>query len=178
MAGALPAWNMARMAGNKRPDKKSDSERRAAAIYDRLMKMDRPLNSKGLPMSNNDWTKAAGVSTSFFTNLTTTDKRAGSEPVVGNLRAILDAAGSSIPEFFLHEAQGRLVPAPTRQALEQAFADAWDGVVGSKDKRIAYLAGTVLQLLGLPDVQRTRDQTGDQGAPEEGAQVRQTTRRA
>lgn len=174
MAGALPAWNMAVMAGNKRSTKKAESEERAKALYLRLMDLPRSDDI----LSNNKWTAKAGVSTSFFTNLQGKPDKAASEPSVGNLRLILEAAGTSIPEFFSSEAQGRLVPAPTRQALEQAFADAWDGVAGSKDKRIAYLAGTVLQLLGLPEVQQATDQKAGLGGPEEAAPTRRTTKRA
>lgn len=180
MAGALPSWNMAVMPGNKRSSKKSESEERAKALYLRLMDLPR---RDDIP-SNNKWTAKAGVSTSFFTNLqgkpAQGDKaaKAPSEPSIGNLRLILEAAGTSIPEFFASEAKGRLVPAPTRQALEQALADAWDGVAGSKDKRIAYLAGTVLQLLGLPETQQATDQKAESGALEEAAPSRRTTKRA
>lgn len=132
------------MAAN--PGKKLEAEKRAKVLYKRLMAL--PLNP---PMSNNDWTKKAGVSTSFFTNLQGNKKRA-SEPSIGNLRLVLEAAGTTVPEFFIHEAEGRLIQRPSKQALAQAIRDAMPGLPHSASKRPEYLAQAVLDVLALPAV--------------------------
>jgi len=168
------AWNIPAMAS--KPGKKADSEKRAKVIYQRLMDLPRDESFA----SNNNWTKKAGVSTSFFTNLQGTKKPA-SEPSIGNLRAVLEAAGSSIPEFFLHEAKHRLARAPTRQAIEQALLDAWDEAPPEQERRIAYLASTVLRLLELPADQPASDIVEHPGASDARAKAsrpRSATKRA
>lgn len=143
MAVRAMSWDISHMV--VRPEKKAESEKRAKEIYRRLMAM-HPLDP---PMSNNAWAGKAGVNTSFFTNLGA-GKKPASEPSIGNLRAVLEAAGSSIPEFFLKEARGRLVRAPSAQALESAIRDALPGLPRSADTRPGYLAEVVLNVLGLP----------------------------
>jgi len=125
------------------PKKKAAAEARAKAIYARLMRLKQPA------MSNNDWTKKAGVSTSFFTNMQGI-KKAASEPSIGNLRLVLEAAGSSLPEFFIAEAKGRVVPTPTRPALIEAFREALPQLPRSADTRAEYLAEVVERILVLP----------------------------
>jgi hypothetical protein len=143
MAGSRPPCDIFPMVANR--EKKAEAERRAREIYERLMRI-RPEG-----MSNNQWTAKAGVSTSFFTNMQGGSKPA-SEPSIGNLRLVLNAVGASLPEFFLQEAQGRLMHRPTRQELEQALADVWEGLPsGSPDRQIAYVAQALLPALGLPE---------------------------
>lgn len=141
MASARPPCDIFPMAAN--PDKKAEAERRARAIYERLMKV-RPAD-----LSNNQWTAKAGVSTSFFTNLQGNNKPA-SEPSIGNLRAVVTAAGLSLSEFFLDEAQGRVIRRPTTRELEQALASIWEGLPSNADKQPAYVAQNLLSALGLP----------------------------
>lgn len=144
IAALAPPCDIFPMAANR--EKKAEAERRAREIYERLMQV-RPEG-----MSNNQWTAKAGVSTSFFTNMQGGSKPA-SEPSIGNLRLVLNAAGASLPEFFLDEAQGRLMPRPTRRELEQALADVWEGLPpGSSDRQIAYVAQRLLPALGLPEL--------------------------
>lgn len=120
--------------------KKLAGERRARAIYERL---------SGLPredgLTYNEWALRAGVNTSFFTNL-----KNGSEPSVGNLRAILEAVGTTLPEFFVQEAVGRVMLSPDPQALERAFQEALPGLPKRLDRRAQYLAEVVQAVLGLP----------------------------
>lgn len=127
--------------------KKAASKASALDIYRRLMAL---KEATGDGRSNNKWATEAGVNTSFFTNIGAGTKEP-SDPAVNNLRLILDAINSSLPEFFLHEAQGRVVAAPTRQALEKAFVEALPDLPRNADARASYLASTVLQLLGLPE---------------------------
>lgn len=120
--------------------KRDETARRAREIYDRLMALPRPED-----MSNNTWAAKAGVNTSFFTNL-----RNGSEPSIGNLRKVLEAVDASLPEFFLSEAAGRLMPAVSREELEKALSEALLDAPKRADKRARYLAEVVLQILQLP----------------------------
>ena len=120
--------------------KLSRSALRAQAIYDRLMAL-RPAD-----VSNNMWAKQAGVNTSFFTNL-----KKGSEPSVGNMRAILKAVGLTLPEFFASEANGRLIPRPTQEQLEAAIRAVMPGLPRNPDKRVKYLAGAVSAVLALQE---------------------------
>lgn len=114
---------------------------RAAAIYNRLMALPRPEG-----MSNNEWAKKAGVNTSFFTNL-----RKGSEPSVGNLRAVLKAVNVSLPEFFAHEANGRLISRPTQEQLEAALRAVMPGLPRNPDRRVEYLAEALSAVLALQE---------------------------
>lgn len=121
-------------------EKRRAAAERARAIYDRLMQLPRPSN-----MSNNEWTRQAGVNTSFFTNV-----RNGSEPSIGNLRAVLEAVGVSLPEFFLPEAHGRLVKALNSQELKLALLDALPGLPRTPERRAEYIAEVVADVLALP----------------------------
>lgn len=122
--------------------KMNTSALRAKTIYDRLMSLPRDGS-----LSNNEWAKKAGVNTSFFTNL-----KNGSEPSIGNLRAVLAAANVSIPEFFASEAEGRLIPAPSKDFLEAAIREVLPGLPRNQDKRAEYLAEALLHALELhPD---------------------------
>lgn len=158
------------MAAN--PEKKAEAERRAREIYERLMS----IRPEGL--SNNQWTAKAGVSTSFFTNMQGTTK-AASEPSIGNLRAVLKVAGSTLPEFFLDDAEGRLMRRPTRLELERALDDILDEVAFVPPNRQAlFVAQAVLAALGLGE----RDQptqggaeTGDSDDRAKGARVHPAT---
>jgi len=126
------------------PDKKAEAERSAREIYQRLMALERPTG-----LSNNQWTTAAGVSTSFFTNMQGETKPA-SNPSVHNLRLILKQVGVTLPEFFLDEARGRIAQVPTKRELEQALADVWEGLPKDKSKQITFVAENVLRALRLP----------------------------
>lgn len=173
---ALPVpWNIFPMASN--PEKKAEAEKRAQEICRRLLAL---RDEREPNLSNNDWTKRAGVSTSFFTNMQGKRKPA-SEPSIGNLRAVLEAIGSSLPEFFAGEAEGRLVHPPTQPALEQALADAWDELPRQQVARVAYLASTVRKLLELPERRAaTADSPDDggQGGREEASPIQSATKRA
>lgn len=157
-----------------KPDKKADAERRARAIYERLMQV-RPAE-----LSNNQWTTKAGVSTSFFTNLQGNNKPA-SEPSIGNLRAVVNAAGLTLSEFFLDEARGRVVRRPTRRELEQALASIWEGLPANPDMQPAYVAQNLLPALGLPerpDSSEDGSTSSDSGDPAGGAPARPATSEA
>lgn len=143
MAVQARPWEISYMPAD--PGKKAEAETRARALYRRLMALARPAALS----SNNKWTEQAGVSTSFFTNMQGGTKPA-SEPSIGNLRRVLEAAGTTIPEFFAEEAEGRLVPAPTRQALETAIRNAWPSMPRDPGKRPGFLAEVVLRELALP----------------------------
>ena len=120
--------------------KRTGSSERARAIYDRLMQLPR-----GDELSNNEWAKRAGVNTSFFTNV-----RNGSEPSVGNLRAVLSVVDVTLPEFFADEARGRMIPCPTSEALASAIQAALPGLPKRPDKRARYLAEVVSAYLRIP----------------------------
>lgn len=173
MAGSTGQWDMSHaMASN--PDKKEAAEKRAVAIYNRLMALPRPSDIS----SNNAWTDKAGVSTSFFTNMQG-KKKAASEPSIGNLRSVLEAAGSSLPEFFLHEAQGRVIPAPTKQALEQAIEKVLPRL--PKKDRAEFLAEAVIGALGLrtnPLAIQASDEIEAEAAPEEASPPAAASKRA
>lgn len=170
MATSSPPCDIFPMVANR--DKKAEAERRAREIYERLMQI-RPEG-----MSNNQWTAKAGVSTSFFTNLQGGSKPA-SEPSIGNLRLVLNAAGASLPEFFLHESAGRLMSRPTRRELEQALAAVWEGLPsGSPSRQIAYVAQALLPALGLPEPDGSSQGDGlndGEGAHEADLQARPAT---
>lgn len=127
-------------------DKKAEAEANARRLYQKLM----ALKPEGL--SNNEWTRRAGVSTSFFTNMMGVTKSA-SEPTVGNLRRILEAIDKTLPEFFLDEGKGRLHRAPGEQEIAQALHDVWDGLPEQKDRQIAYLAAVLTRALALPELE-------------------------
>lgn len=175
MAGGTRRWDMSQaMASN--PDKKAAAEKRAVAIYRGLMALPRPSDIA----SNNAWTEKAGVSSSFFTNMQGIAK-AASEPSIGNLRAVLEAAGSSLPEFFLHEAQGRVVRRPSEQEIALAIAEAWDELPKKQSERPGYLAKAVRDILALPPslpaTRASEDRLSEDG-PEEAAPRRSATKRS
>lgn len=120
--------------------KRDETARRAREIYERLMRLPRPTD-----ISNNTWAAEAGVNTSFFTNL-----RNGSEPSIGNLRKVLEVVDVSLPEFFLSEADGRLIPAVSKETLETALLEALPDAPRRLDKRARFLAEVVSQILQLP----------------------------
>lgn len=138
---ALP-WDMRCMAAN--PERKADSERSALRIGRRLLQL--------MPTGWNErqWCKAAGVSSSFFSNLRGTPTKGPSDPSVGKLRAMLEAAGVTLSEFFAEESQGRVTLMPTKPTLEQLIAAALPGRPRQDDRLAEYLAETVLELLELP----------------------------
>jgi hypothetical protein len=160
-----------------RRDKKNLAEASARGIAERFRRMGVPERFR----SERQWVEAAGVSSSFFTNLRGSDTKPPSDPSVGNLRLVLEAGGSSVPEFFADEARGRLVAPPTRQELEAAFRDALDDLPARRERRAEYLASVVESLLRLP---RNRPATGageDEGAAaarEAAAPARRATRQA
>ena len=160
-----------------RRDKKNLAEASARGIAERFRSMGVPDAFR----SERQWVEKAGVSSSFFTNLRGSETKAPSDPSVGNLRLVLEAGGSSIPEFFADEARGRLVRPPTRQELEAAFRDALDALPARKERRAEYLASVVESLLRLPKSRAASP--GDSGAapkaaPAAGAPARRATSRA
>jgi len=174
MAPLPPSWDIYGMAD--KASKKRESEMRARAIYRRLMAMPRPGK-----ISNNELATRAGVNTSFFSQLKGNDKKVPSEPSVGNLRLVLEALGSSIPEFFVHEARGRLAPVPTQQDLERAFETALAALPAKAEDQPRYLAEVVRDILALPTgrIARLPDAvTSDRDAREEAALPRVATKRA
>lgn len=141
LAAAGGAWDMSDVLTKE--EKRAEQEASARDIAKRLRQLDLPAAVRD---SNNEWCRRAGVNTSFFTALSK-----GSDPSVNNLRRILRAAGSSLPEFFLHEASRDLARRPTRQELEQALLEALDGPFPKgAGRRAEYLAQAVEQLLELP----------------------------
>ncbi|MGI4877559.1 MAG: hypothetical protein ACRYG4_08745, partial [Janthinobacterium lividum] len=75
-----------------------------------------------------------------------------SEPSVGNLRSLLEYVKVSIPEFFLDEAQGRLIRKPSRRSLEETIEIALKSQPRSADKRASYLAAVIEETLELPEL--------------------------
>ena len=151
--------------------KRAEAARSANAIYERLMKLRRTED-----MSNNEWAKRAGVNTSFFTNL-----RKGSDPSIGNLRAVLAVAGVSLPEFFLDEASGRLILPPDVSALGGALADAISSMPRRADRRASYLAEILSGILALPQTEHATQSmmtSDDQAARAEETEARTATMRA
>lgn len=149
--------------------KRAAATRRAKEIYERLMALPRPEQ-----LSNNEWAARAGVNTSFFTNL-----RRGSEPSVGNLRSVLEVVGISLPEFFLFEAQGRLVPAPAHEDLIEAFLLALPGLPRRQDRRAEYLSQVVQDVLALPRNLRAThsiEETSQEGGGEQAVGTRRATK--
>lgn len=138
MARHQPLWEMANM--ETANDKKAEAEARARDLYERLMALKGDSN-----LSNNDWCKAAGVNTSFFTAMKGSDTKRPSEPSIGNLRLVLQAISSSIPEFFVDEARVKLVPLPNQAQLEGMMASLLKavGLVPASDD----IAGTLARRL-------------------------------
>jgi hypothetical protein len=170
-----PSWDISTMVA--RSDKKDLAEASARAIARRFRELGLPERFR----SERQWVEAAGVSSSFFTNLRGSDTKPPSDPSVGNLRLVLEAGGSSIPEFLADEANGRLVRPPTRPELEAAFRDALDDLPARRERRAEYLASVVESLLRLPQGRPASKAGAD--APSEGdrkaaAPARRATRRA
>jgi hypothetical protein len=160
-----------------RSDKKDLAEASARGIAERFRKLGVPERFR----SERQWVEAAGVSSSFFTNLRGSETKAPSDPSVGNLRLVLEAGGSSIPEFFAEESAGRLVRPPTRQELEAAFRDALDDLPARRERKAEYLASVVERLLRLPQNRPASKGAADgdaAGDREAAAPARRATRRA
>lgn len=160
-----------------RSDKKDVAEASAKAIAARFRKIGVPEKFR----SERQWVEAAGVSSSFFTNLRGSDTKPPSDPSVGNLRLVLEAGGSSIPEFLADEANGKLVRPPTRPELEAAFRDALDALPARRERRAEYLASVVEQLLRLPKsrpASRAGEDEGGKADRAAAAPARRATRRA
>lgn len=138
-----PVWDIPAVAKN--PEKKQAAEASARDAYRRLMALPRPAKLD----SPRQWLITAGLSTSTLTNMQGGAK-APSDPSINNLRMLLQAIGSSIPEMYLDEAEGRVVRAPSKRELEQALLDAFDEMPRQAGPRAAYLAEVVLELLALP----------------------------
>lgn len=171
MAMSGEAWEISHMPA--RPDKKPEAERSAKDIVERLDAMGLP---EGID-SERQWTIQAGVSSSFFSNL----RKSPSDPTINNLRLILRKAGSSLPEFFLEEAEGRVVRAPSRQALDEALRDALDRLPPRREQRVEYLAATLERLLGLPrtrPARRVSRRGSGAGDRAKGAPPRRATKKA
>lgn len=132
---------------------REQSAARARELYDRLMSLPRPDG-----ISNNEWTTRAGVNMSFFTNL-----KNGSEPSVGNLRAVLEVIDISLPEFFAGEANGRLFRLPSRERLERAIAAALPGLPRNQGRRAEYLSEVVLACLSIPEDRLSNLDQTDEG---------------
>jgi hypothetical protein len=141
IAPTILPWDIRCMAAN--PARKAESERSALRIVRRLLQLN-PFDSEA------KWCKAAGVSSSFFSNLRGTPTKGPSDPSVGKLRAMLEAAGVTLSEFFAEEAQGRMTLMPTKPTLEQVIAAALPGRPRQEDRLPEYLAEIVLELLALP----------------------------
>lgn len=130
------------MAAN--PKKKVEAEKSALSIAQRLAAL------KPEKVSERQWTKDAGVSPSFFSNLRGTPTKPPSDPSVYNLREVLRVRGLTLAEFFVPEAQGRLARRPSQQDIERALIEALEELPAKRDARAAYLAEVVQGLLALP----------------------------
>lgn len=139
--GTVP-WDIRGMAVTS--DKKESAQQSALTIAERLAQNPHPISER-------QWTKEAEVSPSFFSNLRGTPTKPPSDPSIDQLRKILRVRGISLSEFFLPEAHGALAKAPTKQALEQALADVWEGLPKGKSRQITFVAESVLRALGLPE---------------------------
>lgn len=171
IAGPVHAWDMPVMA--TRPDKKESAQRSALKIAEWLGKI-------GGAMSERQWTKEAKVSPSFFSNLRGTPTKPPSDPSVDQLRQVLNVQDVTLPEFFLPEGKGRIVRAPTKQAVEQAFEDALKRLPSKAADRPRYLAEAVAGVLGLPEglpaIESGEDHSAE-GDQEEAAPPRVATTR-
>lgn len=125
-------------------DKKASAQLSALTIAARLAQNPHPISER-------QWTKDAEVSPSFFSNLRGTPTKPPSDPSVDQLRKVLSVRGLSLAEFFLAESRGKLARVPTKQALERALADVWEGLPKGRDRQIAYVAENVLRALQLPE---------------------------
>jgi hypothetical protein len=172
MACPIDVWDISSM-GTK-TDKKKLAERRALAIARHLAAL-RPAD-----LTERQWCIAAGVSSSFFSNLRGTPDKPPSEPTIGNLRSILDVVGITLPEFFADEARGRLVSMPNGQALEQALRDALPGLPKDQDRQLQYLYATVADVLelpsGTPAIAANEQDHPDPPAPAKSAHARRSTK--
>lgn len=172
MATHAYAWDMAGMA---KLDKKERARLSALRIADKLECVDH-----GHP-SVRQWLLAAGVSSSFISNLRGTPTKAPADPSVSSLRTVLSAGNITLPEFFLDEARGRVIQAPTKQALEEALADAMPQLPRRVEDRPSYLAQVVLDALALPadrPATRETEQTIEQDDHATGAPPAVATKRS
>jgi hypothetical protein len=141
IAGFSRVWDIPNMATT--PEKKERAQASALAIAKKL------ANFPPGP-SERQWTIDAGVNNSWFSNLRGTPTKPPSDPSIDSLRAILDARGVTLAEFFLDEAQGRVARIPNRQALERAILDALPQLPGKSLARAQYLVQVVAGVLALP----------------------------
>lgn len=155
-------------------EKKAAAERRALEINDRLMDL------KPTDLSEAQWCKRAGVSGSFFTNMRGKKGSPPSEPSLKNLIAVLDVINVTLPEFFLREGQGRVIPNPPEEDTVAAYRDLIQRLPKGADAGARFLNRNVRKLLGLPPGPRLADpELGLEGdAPEEAAPVRSATKKA
>lgn len=152
MASTAGVWDISNMV--ERTDKQESARLSALTIAARLAQAPHPISER-------QWTIDAGVSPSFFSNLRGTPTKPPSDPSVDQLRRVLRVRGMNLAEFFLPEAHGRLSRVPTKRELEQALADVWEGLPKDKNRRIAFVAESVLLALGLPG---TSVATQDEGS--------------
>lgn len=121
--------------------KQSVQERREASavyaksLYERLMALPRSAD-----MSNQAWTKNAGVNTSFFTNL-----RNGSQPGVGNLKSVLDVVGISLSTFFADD-DHKLDTCATRDRMAGALDVLLAQMPSEPAVRATWLADALMSL--------------------------------
>ncbi len=142
-------------------------------LYAQLMRI------KPAGLTERQWTIKAGVSPSFFVNLRGSATKPPSEPTIGNLRAVVEATGVSLLDFFALEASVRMVP--TKQALEKALSEVLDRLPNEPEDRLAYLATNLSGALALPESYASSEETPDRIETvdsEEGYAPRRATRRS
>ena len=125
---------------NKAEVKAEQRRQRAKALYDRLMSV------KPMGLSHNDWTTRAGVNQSALNAV-----RKGSIPSIENLTNLLKAIGLTLPEFFLDEAEGRVIRTPSEEELQHAIREALPGLPSDPGRRMQYLVAVVADVLQLPE---------------------------
>lgn len=143
MARFCRVWDIPNM--NDRSLKKLAAEQRAKDLAERFSAI-RPDE-----LSERQLCLKAGVSLSFFSNLRGAGKKPPSEPTIGNVRDVLRVLGTTIPEFFIEEARGRVIAIPAKKKLEEVLAGALENLPRRVDRRPAYLASVVLRALELPE---------------------------
>jgi hypothetical protein len=152
-------WDISNMAGKEQ--KKLEAEARAREIANRLER----IRPQGL--TDRQWCLRAGVSPSFFSNLKGTASKRPSEPSVGNLRAMLCAAKTTLPDFFADEAEGRSAVLPTAEELELRIRELLPTMPWDPDKFARMLAQGLSLALGLPAAHATTPANLDPSDPEE-----------
>lgn len=98
---------------SKTVGKKERAQASALKIADKLSRL---LKEKD---SERQWTKDAGVSPSFFSNLRGTPTKPPSDPSVDVLRQVLSAREMTLAEFFVDEARGRVEKATRESSVDQ-----------------------------------------------------------